>query len=494
MNDDSSWIDDIIQQHKKQLDNLKNKKNTIDDNIDILSDENFKSNNHLNQIGKISKNFKNLDVEPSQKFKTINQFNNEKSSFNKNINPNVFITKEINNLKINNNEEELKEEIKKLKEENESLKIENETLKKYLEENNNSKINNNNVDIEKYKNIIDQLNSQLNKIEEEKENNEKKIKQLESIKNQEVDLLNQKIKNFEIIIDENSNNYINENKMLKIQIKNNELELEECGKYIEIVNIFINKIDFLFGIQSKKILNIQELQNKFIEIEKLIQNILNNNNIHKISKLENNNVKEDFNSKSEKDINESVEKEENKNDENLKVPHFQNEILEQGVGNYQINNLTSNREDKYQIFKNLEQRIIDLEKKLYQNPNQENKNHKMKKYNNNNKNIVNINSGITYINNNENKSNSKNKVLRSKSSGKINNEKLPSNQLTFKSSNSNQINYNHSKKGKKIKKIQRKKSSKSNYETSTYISNQNNINNDNYSISNYSTYSNLKNN
>ena len=96
-----------------------------------------------------------------------------------------------------------------------------------------------------------------------------------------MDLLNQKIKNFEII-DENSNNYINENKMLKIQIKNNELKLEECGKYIEIVNIFINKIDFLFGIQSKKILNIQELQNKFIEIEKLIQNILNNNNVHKI--------------------------------------------------------------------------------------------------------------------------------------------------------------------------------------------------------------------
>ena len=84
-----------------------------------------------------------------------------------------------------------------------------------------------------------------------------------------------------------------------------------------------------------------------------------------------------------------------------------------------------------------------MEKKLYQNPNQENKNYKMKKYNNNNKNIVNINSGITYINNNENKSNSKNKVLRSKSSGKINNEKLHSNQLTFKSYNSKKINYNH---------------------------------------------------
>ena len=317
------------------------------------------------------------------------------------------------------------------------------------------------------------------------------MKQFENIKNQEMDLLNQKINNFEMMIEENSNNYINEINMLKTQIQKNKLKIEEYNKYIEIVNIFINKIDYLFGIQTKQIININELQNKFTEIENLIHNILNNNNnniTNKTSKLENNNFNEDINNKSENlnEENESVEKEENNNYEELKVPHFQNEILVQGV-NYQINNLPSNREDKYQIFKNLEQRIIDLEKKLYQNSNQENL--KIKKCNNH----KNINSNIrmNYINNNnENKSNSKNKVLRSKS-GKINCEKLLSNQLNYKTYNSNQINYNQPKKGKKIKKTQRKKFSKNNEYN---ITNQNNNNNDNYSVSSHSTYSNLKNN
>ena len=204
----------------------------------------------------------------------------------------------------------------------------------------------------------------------------------------------QKIKNFEIIIDENSQNYINEIKMLKLQIQNNNLKLDENNKYTEIVNSFINKIDYIFGLQSKQIFDVQELQNKFIEIENIIQNLLNNQNINSI----NNNINKEEEINNE---NYNEEKEENnESHEELKVPHFQNKILEQ-INSFPLNN----NEDKFQIFRNLEQRIIDLEKKLHESSNQENKN-KMKKNHHNNQ----IRNQYQKLNN-ENKSTSKNKKL-----------------------------------------------------------------------------------
>jgi len=510
MSEDASWIDDVIKQHKKQLDDLKNKKNTIDDNF-IPNQNNIQNQN--NQIGKLSTNFDNKIIESSQKFDTIYEFNNNKNYFNPNQNEkNISHSQGIMKEEINNEEEKLKEEIEKLKKENEILKIENETLKKNINELtsqklNNYNLNNNNVDIDKYKNIIEQLNTQLNKMEEDKDNNEKKFKQLENMKNKEIELMNQKIKNFEIIIDENTQNYLNEIKMLKLQIQNNKSKLEECNKYVEIVNFFINKIDYIFGIQSKQIYDIDELKSKFEQIENLIQKILNKNNQNKINNnynITNDNKIHSFNNSkiSDENLNDKVNqneeiKDENKSYENdmnnenynqLKVPHFQNEILEQGLcNNHQI---TNREEDKYKIFKNLEQRIIDLEKKIYHSPKKDiQNNNKIKK---NHKSNINQNK-IIYTNthyNNE-KNNSKNKVLRSKSSGKINYEKQNSNQIQYKNSNSNQINYNPYKKGKKTKKTQRKKNSTNKHENSTCTLNNNN---DNYSISNSSTYSNLKNN
>ena len=220
-------------------------------------------------------------------------------------------------------------------------------------------------------------------MEEDKDNNEKKIKQLENIKNKEIELMNQKIKNFEIIIDENSQNYINEIKMLKLQIQNNNLKLDENNKYTEIVNSFINKIDYIFGLQSKQIFDVQELQNKFIEIENIIQNLLNNQNINSINNnINNKHINNNF-EEVEKDNNKNInnenlkeETEENKdNYEELKVPHFQNKILEQ-INSFPLNN----DEDKFQIFKNLEQRIIDLEKKIYHSPKKDiQNNNKIKK-------------------------------------------------------------------------------------------------------------------
>ncbi len=492
MSDDASWIDDVIKQHKKQLDDLKNKKNSIDDNLTYLK---YQNDNKQNLIGKISKTFKDNEIDKTKKYQTINLFDKEKFSSNKKSNnlKNISVSQEINSLnynKKNNNEEEdeLIDQIIKLKEDNKSLKMENENLK-------NKNDNNINNDIEKYKKIIEQLNNQLNKMEEDKDNNEKKIKQLENIKSKEIELMNQKIKNFEIIIEENSENYINEIKMLKLQIQNNKLKLDENNKYIEIVNSFINRIDNIMGIQSKQIIDIQELQNKFIEIENIIQNLLNNQNININNNINNNiinnNLKEekDNNINKEEEINNenyNEEKEENnESHEELKVPHFQNKILEQGLCNHQINSFPlNNNEDKFQIFRNLEQRIIDLEKKLYESPNQENQNYKIKKNHQNNH----LSNQFQKLNI-ENKSTSKNKVLRSKSSNKINNDNLFT---QYKNSNINQININQPKKGKKIKKTQRKKILRNHNETSSYILNNNN--NDNYSVSNFSTLSNLKNN
>ena len=128
MSEDASWIDDVIKQHKKQLDDLKNKKSTIDDNF-IPNQNNIQNQN--NQIGKLSTNFDNKIIESSQKFDTIYEFNNNKNYFNPNQNEkNISHSQEIMKEEINNEEEKLKEEIEKLKKENEILKIKNETLKK----------------------------------------------------------------------------------------------------------------------------------------------------------------------------------------------------------------------------------------------------------------------------------------------------------------------------------------------------------------------------
>ena len=163
---DASWIDDIIKQHKTQLDILKNKKNIIEENLSLKG--NFPIINYRNN--------------ETQKFNTIYQFDDDKTPFNLNSNinnNNISSSQEINTLKIINNEEKenLKEENKNLKEENEKLKEENKNLKEENEklkeenkklkgENNNlnnkleeitKKLNENNnniIDMEKYKTII----------------------------------------------------------------------------------------------------------------------------------------------------------------------------------------------------------------------------------------------------------------------------------------------------------------------------------------------------
>jgi hypothetical protein len=148
--------------------------------------------------------------------------------------------------------------------------------------------------------------------------------------------MNEKIKDFEILIDDNSKNYFKDLNLLRKQLEEYRNKIEESHKYVEIVNNFITKINNLFGNQKKEeIYELDKLQNKFIEIESYISKLIN------LTKLEKEN-----------------------NENNIKIPNFQNKILEEGI-NYKRNNSSIsfkiNNADKYykELDNKLEEKSID---------------------------------------------------------------------------------------------------------------------------------------
>ncbi len=69
-----------------------------------------------------------------------------------------------------------------------------------------------------------------------------KVNSLDNIKNQEIELMNQKIRDFEIILDENQNEHIDSIKNMKMELecyKKNHFEFE---KFLDIMNYFFKKI------------------------------------------------------------------------------------------------------------------------------------------------------------------------------------------------------------------------------------------------------------
>ena len=136
-----------------------------------------------------------------------------------------------------------KEKIRRLKNEIEQLKKENEELKLKESIINRKEDNKGDFEEEQYKSIIKELNNKISLLSNENGIKDKRIYQLESLKNQEIEMMNKKIKDFEKTIDENSNNYINERKALNSEIEDYQNKLNDADKYIEIVNFFIQKID-----------------------------------------------------------------------------------------------------------------------------------------------------------------------------------------------------------------------------------------------------------
>ena len=159
MSNDNSWIDDVIKKHRKELKELQNSKNTIEDSHTINYSQNFHTLN-VNQC--------------SYKHHTITADLPSKNE------DDILQTKLIKK----------KEKIIRLKNEIEQLKKENEELKK----------NANNSEEEQYKSIITELNNKISLLTNENSIKEKRIYQLESLKNQEIEKMNRKIKDFEAII------------------------------------------------------------------------------------------------------------------------------------------------------------------------------------------------------------------------------------------------------------------------------------------------------
>ena len=181
-----------------------------------------------------------------------------------------------------------------------------------------------------------------------------KINQLENLKNQEITLMNEKIKNFEILLDDNSKNYVKDLNSLRNKLEEYRNKIDESNKYVETVNFFLKKIDILLGNKKEDIYDINQLQNKFVDIENYISKFVN------LSKLE-------IEEKNEVENNNN-----NENEDNIKIPNFQNKYIDEGVNNYQRKNSDksfdenlNNNTEKY--FEELNNRLGKLENKYNEN-------------------------------------------------------------------------------------------------------------------------------
>ena len=317
MSNDNSWIDDVIKKHRKELKELQNSKNTIEDSHAINYSQNF----HTVNVNQCSYEHHTITADLPSK--------NEDD---------ILQTKLIKK----------KEKIIRLKNEIEQLKKENEELKK----------NANNSEEEQYKSIIIELNNKISLLTNENSIKEKRIYQLESLKNQEIEKMNRKIKDFEVIIDENANNYINERKGLTEKIEEYQNKLNKTGRYIEMINTFINKIDTIFNVESKNVYDINELQQKLSELENFILKQTTNNSVNNI----------EDNLLNDNSLSNNLEQNNIMNtNTNLKMPHFQNKYLEEGFASntnndsfqegFENNNNTSD-------LKTLEERICKIETEL----------------------------------------------------------------------------------------------------------------------------------
>ena len=170
--------------------------------------------------------------------------------------------------------------------------------------------------------------------------------------------MNRKIKDFEVIIDENANNYINERKGLTEKIEEYQNKLNKTGRYIEMINTFINKIDTIFNVESKNVYDINELQQKLSELENFILKQTTNNSVNNI----------EDNLLNDNSLSNNLEQNNIMNtNTNLKMPHFQNKYLEEGFASntnndsfqegFENNNNTSD-------LKTLEERICKIETEL----------------------------------------------------------------------------------------------------------------------------------
>ena len=259
--------------------NTNNENNINDISYSILKEsmkkEIEKNNIEQNQYMNTGINFKNKFI--LENIKTTNNYssNNTKRTIDdhinkKNMTKSLEYKLEKKRIKIKN----LKSNIELLIKENQNLKKNINELEKKLE---NIDINNN-MNFIQQENIIKREQDMLNKInlltQEITEKNEliEKMKNMDKIKIKDIQILNQKCRDLEII-----SNEINKEKIEKLFEENKNLknEINNTEKIIFTVNYFIKKIFNMIPSLSnnknfEKIKEPLELQKCFIEIENFI--------------------------------------------------------------------------------------------------------------------------------------------------------------------------------------------------------------------------------
>lgn len=78
-----------------------------------------------------------------------------------------------------------------------------------------------------------------------------KMTSLDKLKNQEIELMNQKIRDFELILDENQNEYIESIKGIKLELENYRKKHIEYEKFLDIMNYFFKKMQTYYNSLKK---------------------------------------------------------------------------------------------------------------------------------------------------------------------------------------------------------------------------------------------------
>lgn len=329
----------IEEEEKEEKDTQNNqdfKINTTSSNTN--TNATTKSNNTINFNNDIRKPLLNSQlqsqwqfqpIDSSFQFKTISSQNNNISN---DLKKNTIIQQSlqskrsqslieapvfsIDQLNIN-----IKEKLIKKKEKTKCLKQEIASLNEKLLNNTQSQT---------------KLLSRIKELELEKTTFEHQINELTITKSKEIQTMNETIKQFELIISENSSSNLNGINELRTQLDSYRSKLDDCNAYIKEIILFLNRMNKLMNSKSiKEITDIVDLKNKITEIENYI--LLSNSNCvsykEKYDKLMEINAKliegkgsvddcYDFDELNSKRVPNS-----NSNSK-LKVPQFQNKFLE----------------------------------------------------------------------------------------------------------------------------------------------------------------------
>ena len=245
-----------------------------ENNMNDISYSLIKETTKNNQIDK--KDFINTgyNFKPKYKLENINSININNTKRTTNDITNRQNISEIKSIEYKLEKKRIK--IRNLKSNIELLKKENQNLRKYIIELE-QKVENNDNNTINQRNIINKEQELLNKIkiltQEIQEKNEQieKIKNIDKIKIKDIQILNQKCRDSEIILNENKekiNILTEENKNLKNKINN-------IDKIMFTINYFTKKINNMIPCLCLKedfdgIKEPSELQKFFIEIENFI--------------------------------------------------------------------------------------------------------------------------------------------------------------------------------------------------------------------------------